>query len=251
MTVTSARHCGIFISTTVSSAEIFPTWENYLGSMRGWEGEMGREAGLWPSCISLPTLVVSVLLSILTFSPFTLVIFIFLFLPPLLLLSSSNTELKQWCDLSPCHSFIFIGYFSPSSSFFFFKIQSNVASDTLLTERHRVRDSSWSGPSEENQQHFLSTLSRLNTGFLKKQKNKNERTKIVSGNNDIHLNVSSAASPDSGLLLESGASSRHSRVAYLGVWQERVSHSPGCHCLFFCSQINKSWIFHDCLLSLR
>lgn len=124
MTVTSARHCGIFISTTVSSAEIFPTWENYLGSMRGWEGEMGREAGLWPSCIPLPTLVVSVLLSILTFSPFTLVIFIFLFLPPLLLLSSSNTELKQWCDLSPCHSFIFIGYFSPSSSFFFLKFKA-------------------------------------------------------------------------------------------------------------------------------
>lgn len=163
MTVTSARHCGIFISTTVSSAEIFPTWENYLGSMRGWEGEMGREAGLWPSCIPLPTLVVSVLLSLLTFSPFALVIFIFLFLPPLL--SSSNTELKQWCDLSPCHSFISIGYFFPFFVFFFL-IQNNVASDTLLTERHRVRDSSWSGPSEENQQHFLSTLSRLNTVFF-------------------------------------------------------------------------------------
>lgn len=123
MTVTSARHCGIFISTTVSSAEIFPTWENYLGSMRGWEGEMGREAGLWPSCIPLPTLVVSVLLSILTFSPFTLVIFIFLFLPPLLLLSSSNTELKQWFDLSPCQ-FHFHRIFFPFFVFFFFKFKA-------------------------------------------------------------------------------------------------------------------------------
>lgn len=235
MTVTSTTRCSIFIFTTVSSAEIFPTWGNSLRSVSGWQGEAGgRRASLSSS------------LFVCFFLHFPLIplfylpsLCFFLYPSPPLPPSSSPPSVSEqhgntdviWLEMAPRHISIPLA----------FSLMTAATVDILLTQRHRVRGRSRSGPSSEK----TATLPL----HLISVKHHNEWEYPAFTWMPAWRGVARQWAPVGDL--DCRARWQTQSCCSLAVWQERVSHSPGCHCLFFCSQINKSWIFHDCLFPLR
>lgn len=236
MTVTSTTRCSIFIFTTVSSAEFFPHLRKFSQKREWLRGRSRRKEGqplVLPVCLGFFCTFLSFLCS--TFPPFAFSCILLLPslpppLPPSVSEQHGNTDVI-WLEMAPRHISIPLAFF----------LMTAVTVDILLTQRHRVRGRSRSGPSYEK----TATLPL----HLISVKHHNEWEYPAFTWMPAWRGVARQWAPVGDL--DCRARWQTQSCCCLAVWQERVSHSPGCHCLFFCSQINKSWIFHDCLLPLR